>query len=48
MARYNPDNQYLVTFINGNTVEAFRMNDRYYILSYKYIDKNCIIKVEKQ
>lgn len=47
MARYNPDNQYRVTLINGNTVEAFKINDRYYVLSNRFIDENCIIKVEK-
>lgn len=47
MARYNPDNQYRVTLINGNTVEAFKMKDRYYVLSNRFIDENCIIKVEK-
>lgn len=47
MARYNPDNQYRVTLINGDTVEAFKMKDRYYVLSNRFIDENCIIKVEK-
>lgn len=46
MARYNPDNQYRVSLINGNTVEAFKIEDRYYVLSNRFIDKNCITKVE--
>lgn len=46
MNRYNPDNQYRVTLINGNTVEAFKIN-KYYVLSDRFIDENCIIKIEK-
>lgn len=47
MARYNPDNQYRVSLINGNTVEAFKMDGTYYVSSYKYISDICITKVEK-
>lgn len=47
MARYNPDNQYIVTLSNGEVVNTFLLDDKYYVLSNKYCDPSSIIKVEK-
>lgn len=47
MARYNPDNRYKVTMIDGEEVDAFKMNDRYYIKSNRYCEPKFIKKIEK-
>lgn len=47
MARYNPDNRYMITLINGEQVDAFLMDGRYYVLSNRYIAEETIKKVDK-
>lgn len=47
MARYNPDNQYKVTMIDGSVVNAFLKDGRYYIKSNRYCAEEFITKVEK-
>lgn len=49
-ARFNPDNQYIVTTnYNGKeeTHRAFRMGERYYITSSSWIDDKHIIVSQK-
>lgn len=45
MARYNPDNQYRLTLKNGETVDAFRMKEKYYERKIA-IKNDCIDKIE--
>ena len=47
MARYNPDNHYKVTMVNGEEVNTFKMDDRYYIKSKKFCVPGYIKKIEK-
>jgi hypothetical protein len=47
MARYNPDNRYKVTMIDGQEVDAFLMDDKYYIKSNRYCEPKFIKKIEK-
>lgn len=47
MARYNPNNRYKVTMINGEQVDAFKMNERYYTKSNRYCEPKFIKKIEK-
>lgn len=48
--RYNPDNQYLVNTNYNNKIEyieAFLMNEKYWIDSKTYVSKEFIISVKK-
>ena len=50
MARYNPDNQYRVTVsdgVNTETVEAFKLDGRYWIKSNRVCAEEYIKNVEK-
>lgn len=50
MARYNPDNQYRVTVSDGRetkTVNAFKMNNKYYVKSNRFCAEEYINKIEK-
>lgn len=50
MARYNPDNQYRVTVSDGRetkTVNAFKMNNKYYVKSNRFCAEEYIKKIEK-
>ena len=47
MARYNPENRYMITLINGEQIDSFKMKDRYYVLSNRYIADETITKIEK-
>lgn len=50
MARYNPDNQYRVTVSDGErteTVEAFKLDGRYWVKSNRCCAEECITKIEK-
>lgn len=50
MARYNPDNQYRVTVSDGaqtQTVDAFLLDDRYYVKTNRICAKEFIIEIEK-
>lgn len=50
MARYNPYNQYLVTVSDGvktETVEAFKLDGRYWVKSNRCCAEECITKIEK-
>lgn len=50
MARYNPDNQYRVTVSDGvktKTVEAFKLDGRYWVKSNRCCAEECITKIEK-
>ena len=47
MARYNPDNRYKVTMIDGQEVDAFLMDGKYYIKSNRYCEPKYIKKIEK-
>lgn len=50
MARYNPDNQYMVTVSDGSqtqTVDAFLLDGEYYIKSRRFCPKEYITKIEK-
>ncbi|WP_298108047.1 hypothetical protein [uncultured Bacteroides sp.] len=50
MARYNPDNQYRVTVSDGTkteTVEAFKLDGRYWVKSNRCCAEECITKIEK-
>lgn len=48
-ARYNPDNQYMVTYCDDEvkTSRCFRMNGNYHKSMGCYIDKSYIRKIEK-
>jgi hypothetical protein len=49
-ARFNPDNQFnLTTFYDGKkeNVEAFLLNNNYYVSSNRKVNNNYIEKVEK-
>ena len=49
-ARFNPDNQYIVTTVWSGAYErkrAFRMGDRYYISTRSWIAEEYITSVEK-
>jgi hypothetical protein len=49
-ARFNPDNQYLITYVydgEEKTIQAFKLNDRYYIEPNKSIIEEYIKKIEK-
>lgn len=50
MARYNPDKQYRVTVSDGRetkTVNAFKLNNKYYVKSNRYCAEEYIKKIEK-
>lgn len=50
MARYNPDNQYRVTVSDGEnteTVEAFKLDGRYWIKSNRRCEEEYIKGIEK-
>ena len=50
MARYDPDNQYEVEALWSDTkrlLRAFKLNDRYYINSTRYVNPSSIINVRK-
>ena len=50
MARYNPDNQYRVTVsdgVNTETVEAFKLDGRYWIKSNRRCEEEYIKGIEK-
>lgn len=47
MARYNPDNRYKVTMINGEEVDAFMMDNKCYVKSNQYCDQKFIKKIDK-
>lgn len=50
MARYSPDNQYRVTVSDGRetkTVNAFKMNNKYYVKSNRFCAEEYIKKIEK-
>ena len=50
MARYDPDNQYEVEALWSDTkrlLRAFKLNDRYYINSTRYVNPASIINVRK-
>ena len=49
-ARFNPNNQYMVSYDKGNekgTVRAFLRNDRYWVGTTKYITEEYITSIEK-
>lgn len=50
MARFNPKNQYRVNVSNGietNTVNAFKMNNKYYVKSNRFCAEEYVKKIEK-
>lgn len=50
MARYDPDNQYEVEVLWSDTkrlLRAFKLNDKYYINSTRYVNPSSIINVRK-
>lgn len=50
MARFAPDNQYRVTVSDGEnteTVEAYKLDDRYWVKSNRCCAEECITKIEK-
>lgn len=50
MARYDPDNQYEVEALWSDTkrlLRAFKLNDKYYINSTRYVNPSSIINVRK-
>lgn len=50
MARYDPDNQYEVEALWSDTkrlLRAFKLNDKYYISSMRYVNPASIINVRK-
>lgn len=50
MARYDPDNQYEVEALWSDTkrlLRAFKLNDKYYINSTRYVNPASIINVRK-
>lgn len=47
MARYNPDNRYKVTMIDGEEVDAFLLDGKYYVKSNRYCEPKFIKKIEK-
>ena len=50
MSRFNPKNQYRVTVSNGRetkTVNAFKMNNKYYVKSNRFCAEEYIKKIEK-
>lgn len=50
MARFNPDNQYKITLSNGRetkTVNAFKLNNKYYVKSNRFCAEEYIKKIEK-
>lgn len=50
MARFNPKNQYMLTVSNGRetkTVNAFKMNNKYYVKSNRFCAEEYIKKIEK-
>lgn len=47
MARYNPDNRYKVTMIDGEEVDAFLLDGKYYVKSNRYCPIENTKKIEK-
>lgn len=47
MARYNPDNRYKVTMIDGEEVDAFLLDGKYYVKSNRYCPIESTKKIEK-
>ena len=50
MARYDPDNQYEVEALWSDTkrlLRAFKLNDKYYINSTRYVNPSSILNVRK-
>lgn len=50
MSRFNPKNQYMVTVSNGRetkTVNAFKMDNKYYVKSNRFCAEEYIKKIEK-
>lgn len=50
MARFNPDNQYKITLSNGREtkiVNAYKLNNKYYVKSNRYCAEEYIKKIEK-
>ncbi len=46
MARFNPDNQYIVS-INGADAPCYKHNDRYYRDSMHWLPEDLITKIER-
>lgn len=47
MARFNPDNRYKVTMIDGEVVDAFLLDGKYYVKSNRYCPIENTKKIEK-
>jgi len=46
-ARFNPDNQYEVTTTEKEKIRAFKMGDRYYVGTNRWVAEEYIVSVEK-
>ena len=46
-ARFNPENQYEITTIEDEKIRAFKMGDRYYVGTNRWVDQGHIESVEK-
>ena len=46
-ARFDPENQYTVTTVDGEEIRAFKMGDRYYVGTNRWVSEDMVKSAER-